>query len=92
MENLCGDGFLKEKVPSKSDVNKVSSNQMSGGEPAAKEKPVFFPFPFPPYDIQEDFMNTLFHVLDNGEVGIFESPTGTVRIYKWKIFFELGEL
>ncbi|KAJ7323127.1 DEAD H (Asp-Glu-Ala-Asp His) box helicase 11 [Desmophyllum pertusum] len=52
-------------------------NQLPGQESTAKDAPVFFPFPFPPYDIQEDFMQTLYHVLENGEVGIFESPTGT---------------
>ena len=36
-----------------------------------------FGFPFPPYSIQTDFMRQLFQVLDNGQLGIFESPTGT---------------
>ncbi|XP_035381632.1 ATP-dependent DNA helicase DDX11 [Electrophorus electricus] len=36
-----------------------------------------FPFPFKPYPIQESFMETLYAVLDQGKVGIFESPTGT---------------
>jgi hypothetical protein len=38
-----------------------------------------FPFPFPPYDIQRQFMNEMYAVLDKGGLGIFESPTGTVR-------------
>ncbi|XP_048589126.1 ATP-dependent DNA helicase DDX11 [Nematostella vectensis] len=37
----------------------------------------YFPFPFPPYDIQEEFMAELYKVLEKGGVGIFESPTGT---------------
>lgn len=37
-----------------------------------------FPFPFKPYAIQERFMEALYAVLDEGKVGIFESPTGTV--------------
>jgi chromosome transmission fidelity protein 1 len=41
-----------------------------------------FGFPFTPYPIQEDFMKTLYNVLDQGKVGIFESPTGTVRCCK----------
>ena len=41
------------------------------------DPPIKFPFPFPPYDIQEDFMRSLFQVLDKGGLGIFESPTGT---------------
>ena len=78
MENLRNDGLLAEKGP----VNRVSeqsaANPLPGSESVTKNQPLFFPFPFPPYDIQEDFMNSLFHVLENGEVGIFESPTGTV--------------
>ncbi|XP_072408555.1 ATP-dependent DNA helicase DDX11 isoform X2 [Chiloscyllium punctatum] len=42
----------------------------------AEEKPRFL-FPFKPYSIQEDFMNALYHVLEAGKIGIFESPTGT---------------
>uniref|UniRef100_A0A3Q3WP30 Helicase ATP-binding domain-containing protein n=1 Tax=Mola mola TaxID=94237 RepID=A0A3Q3WP30_MOLML len=36
-----------------------------------------FPFPYQPYDIQERFMRALYTALDQGKVGIFESPTGT---------------
>ncbi|KAM8861766.1 ATP-dependent DNA helicase DDX11 isoform 7-T7 [Synchiropus picturatus] len=36
-----------------------------------------FPFPFQPYRIQEEFMRSLYGALDQGKVGIFESPTGT---------------
>lgn len=43
------------------------------------EPPEEFPFPFQPYDIQKDFMRELYLALDRGHVGIFESPTGTVR-------------
>lgn len=42
--------------------------------------PEAFPFPFTPYSIQEDFMRELYLTLERGQVGIFESPTGTVRI------------
>jgi chromosome transmission fidelity protein 1 len=45
----------------------------------AKQKPKDrYRFPFEPYSIQVDFMNNLYSVLDNGGIGIFESPTGTV--------------
>lgn len=37
-----------------------------------------FPFPYQPYDIQEQFMQALYRALDQSKVGIFESPTGTV--------------
>ena len=39
--------------------------------------PEKFEFPFPPYDIQYQFMTALFNALNNGQLGIFESPTGT---------------
>lgn len=38
---------------------------------------IHFPFPFPPYPIQKDFMAELYKVLEAGKIGIFESPTGT---------------
>ncbi|KAL7306364.1 hypothetical protein TKK_0001788 [Trichogramma kaykai] len=36
-----------------------------------------FPFPFEPYPIQSDFMRNLYACLEQGNLGIFESPTGT---------------
>uniref|UniRef100_A0A3Q3ARE9 DEAD/H (Asp-Glu-Ala-Asp/His) box helicase 11 n=1 Tax=Kryptolebias marmoratus TaxID=37003 RepID=A0A3Q3ARE9_KRYMA len=42
-----------------------------------KIKSAQFPFPYQPYDIQERFMQALYNALDQGKVGIFESPTGT---------------
>merc|ERR1719447_378064 len=39
--------------------------------------PEEFQFPFSPYDIQRDFMRELFKCLEEGKLGIFESPTGT---------------
>lgn len=38
-----------------------------------------FKFPFTPYPIQKDFMRALFTALEGRKLGIFESPTGTVR-------------
>lgn len=32
--------------------------------------------PFTPYEIQQQFMNGVYDCLENGKVGIFESPTG----------------
>jgi len=40
--------------------------------------PAEFPFPFKPYDIQKDFMRSLYTALERGCIWIFESPTGTV--------------
>lgn len=35
-----------------------------------------FHHPYSPYDIQLQFMRALYTCLENGKVGIFESPTG----------------
>lgn len=35
-----------------------------------------FHHPYEPYDIQLQFMRTLYECIDQGKVGIFESPTG----------------
>jgi len=43
------------------------------------EVPHAFPFPFRPYGIQQDLMSKLYEALELGKIGIFESPTGTVR-------------
>lgn len=37
-----------------------------------------FYHPYTPYDIQVDFMTSLYDTLDRYKIGIFESPTGTV--------------
>lgn len=39
--------------------------------------PETFPFPFKPYSIQDQFMRSLYTVIENRKIGIFESPTGT---------------
>jgi hypothetical protein len=43
-----------------------------------RQVPVDFHHPYTPYSIQEDFMRTVYEVLQDGKVGILESPTGTV--------------
>ncbi len=39
-----------------------------------------FHHPYTPYDIQLDFMNAVYECIEQGRVGIFESPTGTYYI------------
>ncbi|GJQ82856.1 hypothetical protein Trydic_g2595 [Trypoxylus dichotomus] len=39
--------------------------------------PEVFDFPFKPYQIQHEFMKNLYEVIENRNLGIFESPTGT---------------
>ncbi|XP_032675567.1 ATP-dependent DNA helicase DDX11 isoform X5 [Odontomachus brunneus] len=41
------------------------------------EPPQEFPFPFPAYEIQKQFMRELYNCLEGGKLGLFESPTGT---------------
>lgn len=36
-----------------------------------------FCHPYQPYDIQLEFMSSLYDCIEHGNVGIFESPTGT---------------
>jgi chromosome transmission fidelity protein 1 len=36
-------------------------------------------FPYTPYGIQEDLMRAVYATLDEGGLGVFESPTGTAR-------------
>lgn len=40
--------------------------------------PEEFPFPFKAYNIQQEFMRELYTTLEEGKIGLFESPTGTV--------------
>lgn len=49
-----------------------------------------FHHPYTPYDVQETFMKTVYNVLQegNGQVGILESPTGTVS--KLDLFSFIG--
>ncbi|XP_043460879.1 ATP-dependent DNA helicase DDX11 isoform X4 [Leptopilina heterotoma] len=62
------------------------------------ETPENFPFPFPPYPIQNQFMKQLYQCLENSNLGIFESPTGTGKslsiicgAVKWLLDHELHE-
>ncbi len=50
--------------------------------------PGYFPFPFAPYDIQEKFMRHLYFAIQEKKIGIFESPTGTVRMMDWTGLFD----
>jgi len=54
----------------------MSEARPSGSDP---EEHIEFPFPFPPYDVQQQLMSHIFSVVKQGKgcVGIFESPTGT---------------
>ncbi|KAF7992402.1 hypothetical protein HCN44_001727 [Aphidius gifuensis] len=58
-------------------------------------EPEEFEFPFPPYPIQIDFMKNLWKCLNEGKLGIFESPTGTGKslsiicgALKWLVDYE----
>lgn len=39
--------------------------------------PISFDFPYEAYPIQHEFMTNLYSIIENKQIGIFESPTGT---------------
>lgn len=41
-----------------------------------------FHHPYEPYDIQKQFMTALYDCVEQGKVGIFESPTGKPSLHK----------
>lgn len=43
------------------------------------------PFPFEPYDVQRQLMRKIYDTLEKGGIGIFESPTGTVRFLAYLV-------
>lgn len=45
-------------------------------EEKGKWESKFPAFPYKPYSIQIDFMNSLYHSLNKGGVSMLESPTG----------------
>lgn len=59
-------------------MNSNPIKEMAVNVPSATESPEDFSFPFKPYNIQVDFMRSLYKALNEGKIGIFESPTGTV--------------
>lgn len=71
--NLCTDGANSWRAK----YNKIKNYNMEDVEHV--KLPDEFPFPLKPYDIQVDFMKNLYKTLELGKIGIFESPTGTVR-------------
>ena len=53
---------------------------MAAGQERPLATPDSFAFPFQPYDIQVDFMKSLYRDLEDRCCGILESPTGTVGL------------
>ena len=52
---------------------------------ASDNAPLDFHHPYTPYDVQIEFMRAVYGVLEKGggQVGILESPTGTVCGWPW---------
>jgi chromosome transmission fidelity protein 1 len=44
--------------------------------------------PYAPYDVQREFMSMVYKCLEEGKVGVFESPTGTVSRLFFVMFLE----
>lgn len=55
-----------------------SQDEDALGSRVQAQGPRDFHHPYTPYAIQDTFMDTVYQVLDNGKIGILESPTGTV--------------
>lgn len=54
--------------------------------------PETFPFPYEkPYDIQLNFMRSLYKTLELGKIGIFESPTGTVFFTRKRLLTKFNQ-
>ncbi|KAJ3331329.1 DEAD H (Asp-Glu-Ala-Asp His) box helicase 11 [Blyttiomyces sp. JEL0837] len=84
---------IGSEVPQCQTSNGHSTNRSNGDNGHAKlelskpiastagelqQRDIQFPFPYPnPWNIQYDFMRTLYDCIENGKIGIFESPTGT---------------
>lgn len=61
------------------DSDQISyQDERSRSEAKAAHASKAFGFPFNPYSIQIDLMRSVFRCIEDGKVGIFESPTGTV--------------
>lgn len=56
-------------------IHNIRLNIMSSSLPSPSTFPAF---PFEPYQIQMGFMQELYRCLEDGCVGLLESPTGTV--------------
>lgn len=64
----------KKKIPGYAHMNFILCSVSLGVQ---ELELLDFPFPFKPYDVQKKFMENLYLCLEKGQVGIFESPTGT---------------
>lgn len=60
----------------------LGKNERGDDQRTCEEVPprriIDFHHPYTPYPIQEEFMHTVYTVIEEGKVGILESPTGTV--------------
>jgi hypothetical protein len=54
-----------------------NSRSIRHAAPFDVARPVFSAFPFQPYDIQQQLMAKIVETIHRGQVGVFESPTGT---------------
>lgn len=59
----------------------TNTNPPAPDDMGSNPPPAGFNHPYTPYDVQQQFMRVVYDVLEKGEgqIGILESPTGTVR-------------
>ncbi len=60
----------------------MTMSETGTNKKSTNHEPIDFHHPFTPYDVQLEFMRAVYDVLEkgNGQIGILESPTGTVSL------------
>ena len=73
----CLDFFNYDYIYRRSPDAFISLNIVMTADPTTTSARKNFHHPYQPYDIQYEFMTALYECIEDGQVGIFESPTGT---------------
>lgn len=81
-----GEGVHREEdEEGRNRTDHLSGVESNGMEDQSDNK--FPAFPFKPYPIQINFMNSLYHSLNKGGISMLESPTGiSLSIYTYTHF------
>jgi len=71
------DDFFSRQLIGSQSASFMAASSTPAGQDAKRPRGQPFGFPFPPYGVQESLMSDIYRCLDEGGVGVFESPTGT---------------